>query len=358
MTQTHAFDAQVRVLECRHCGAPAMMRLTEGQFECGYCGAVNLYSVTADSRPPTEQPRPRQHADQPPVGFDPGAIAAIEATLTDLDHAGWVRGEVSRATGPAALDVTANAPADLPGFTVPVTWSTWKSQRIPALRQSWQQAVQGAEHGSLDAGSQHRMYWLALRLNDGYSVTAKIAHDAESRDEEMLKRRAVLETALQHLEATPYGAVLRCRLSRAACHVGDVDSAQAWLASCPPKPDTVEVDGEMRLALCTVRARQNDPKAILALLEPGGTPIPLRIPELEPVAVVYRVHAHEALGDLGQSRRVLREGCARFETAVIRGHLMLEQVAPKARARLFWRLLIKVLVVVALIITVVVLLFR
>jgi len=164
----------------------------------------------------------------------------------------------------------------------------------------------------------------------------------------------VLETATQHLAGTPYAAVSYCALSRAASHAGDSYSARAFLAKCPAQPIDVELDGELRIALAAAYVAEKQPAGtrILELLEPGGE-LPLLTDPQNLLAMAYRIHAHEVVGNEKVSRDLVQAALRRYGFRRLYGCLDMEKIAPRAYGRLdarFWLVLgsaaIAVLVIV------------
>lgn len=323
----HAFDAHFRVLECRSCGAPATLLFNEGQFQCGYCQAINVYA------PPSPPPVPEKQANEG-LPIDEGALEKMAAQLKRPERIAWVHAEVQRPHS-AALDCTVSAPAEFADYAMHANFNTWMNVRLPRLREAWQAATP-AEGEALSPTQWQRIYWLAMMLSRAHAVEAHMVVDAEKKNGARLKRRAVLETALQHLRGTPFAAVVHCRLSRAAALAGDIASARAWLSHCPAEPGEVEVDGEQRLAFTTIYARNDDTTGILDLVGREGEEVPFWIDELSVTAAVYRIHAYELLRDNAARLRLLRRAIMQFERGMVLGALNVEKVAPRTIAHI-WR---------------------
>lgn len=152
----HAFDAHVRVLECRGCGATATTALTSDQFQCAYCRAVNVYTL-----PPRQQPPSPEHDELP---FDAAGMQRIENELRSSDRVAWLRAQ-GPSGGSRLLDTSAHVPQGLTSMAGLADWNTWTGEWLPALREKWQAALPAEGHSLADGVAQHRVYWLAMRLD-------------------------------------------------------------------------------------------------------------------------------------------------------------------------------------------------
>ncbi len=328
------------------------MQLVDGKFLCAYCNAVNL-CILPSSPPAPTQGEPGDHAAAA-TSADPQAARLIEQQLINPKRIAWVRSEVAKPGTSLALDISANPPVDLASMATITSWTTWISTWLPALREHWLKALPAAGQSLTDAAIQHRIYWLALRLGQAYGIQARHVVKPEEIEDSQLRRRAVLETALQHLESTPYASVLRCHLSRAASHAGDLPSARVWLGRCPPDGDDLEVDGEIRIALAAIDATEGNLEGICQILEPGGDEVPFRSEELTLDALAYRIHAHEQLGHGAVAKQLLRSALKDFGFSRVFGRLRMERIAPRARHQLGLRIVFKWLAIPALVIAAVV----
>lgn len=331
----HAFDARVRVLECRNCGAPATTLPSEDHFRCAYCSAVNVYQRAPSPSAPS--PSAASPSAEQQAALEVGrALSNLERMLVSAERVAWVRAEVAKPGVRAVYDVIRNAPGDLVAMSGITDWVTWVEKWLPALREHWKSVVPREGTTVTDPAMQHRLYWLGMRLSQAYGFKAR--QHPESAEEAHLQRRAVLETAAQHLAGTPFAAVLCCALSRAASHAGDPESARAFLAKYPVQTVDVELDGELRIALAAAYAAEKRPTGtlILQLLEPGGE-LPLLTDTQNLLAIAYRIHAYEVMGNDAVSRDLVRIGLRRYGAGRLRGCLGMENIAPRAYGKLEMR---------------------
>ena len=335
---THAFDASVRVLECKHCGAPATLEPSDGQFKCGFCGAINVCATRVVASPAA----PAQQAmvpDPVPSGsglrLNPAAARKIEVRLPHPDRIAEVRRAIAQAPPFAPLDIKGYHPPDLQSMSGATNFNRWTHTWLPKLREHWQQVNATQNQIITDPQIQHRVFWLAVRLDKGYTAAGFLAVDDVLKQDALLRRRAVLETAVGHLVSTPYASVLCCRLSSAAAHMNDVISARAWLGACPPDLDWVEVDGELRIAVATIYAKENNPSGIIGILGAEGEEVPFRTDERRVFGDAYRIHAVDVMGQEEAGRRLLRAALRRYGFRHVRGTMNGEGIGAQAKGRMW-----------------------
>jgi hypothetical protein len=127
-------------------------------------------------------------------------------------------------------------------------------------------------------------------------------HLAAARDDE--RQRALLETAMELLQAPRHRQVLRGTLARNAARVGDLAAADEWLAGCNPRSDDIHVDTAWRLSkayLCTAR---EDHAGVLQVLGSRVGDVPIVTSETEACGL-FRANALERSGQAQQAEEQL-----------------------------------------------------
>lgn len=254
---TTSFDIHIRTLECKRCGAPVATDQRGGEITCRYCGTVNVL--------PTRQVAAgagvvRSLADEVArlSRLQAQLVNPISAHAYDLDQLpmGWRAGEVKT---PAGMERASNE------------WRTARANPSPI------------------AEEQRKLCWLSLALADGYR-----------RAKEPLKARAVLETALETLADDGHRQLVRCRLAVGAIEEGDLDSAAGWLAECDPYPEVLELDSAYREAQARLHTARGDGPALLNVVGPRVTDIPIA-PEHQRSVALLRVHGLELAGHAAEA---------------------------------------------------------
>jgi hypothetical protein len=261
MMNPTVFSHSVRVLACGNCGAPLNVPPAGGAASCGYCRA-------------TLQVHGRNEA------------AEVEAATKSpcMDEADRFERLRAQAAHPVLLPQSV-AHLAVGGVVHP--------QLVDRAMGEWRQA-----RSELEAGGQfpaaERLFHLTRLLCD---------HLATARDE--IRRRALLETAMELLQAPRHRQVLRGALACNAARVGDLAGADAWLAGCNPRSDDIHVDTAWRFArayVCTARGDWNG--AMQALGSRIGD-VPLASAEVEACGLL-RANAMERSGQVQQAAEQLQ----------------------------------------------------
>lgn len=186
-------------------------------------------------------------------------------------------------------------------------------QHVDSAMSEWRQArTELAARGEFPVAE--RLFHLTRLLS---------AHLATTGSDEM-RRRALLETAMELLQAPRHRQVLRGTLACNAARVGDLEAADAWLAGCNPRSDDIHVDTAWRFSkayVCTVRGDWN---GVMQVLGSRLGDIPIVNSEVEACGVL-RAHAVEQLGNPGQATEQLQAmmGQGTRGIAVVEQFLML-----------------------------------
>lgn len=252
-----AYTTQMRALMCPTCGAPVTTPSQGGQYQCGYCRAVGTLGARMDARPPVAQPSAQQE----------------EARLAKLRF----QYDQGQTASPYSTFVAPTDVIHLVQLRPPESFGPWM--------EAWRYAV-GLLAQDPSEHNQKRVFWLANLTGAGVLNLGK---------NDPPRARAIRETALELLPDPGHKHILRCGLSRAACSLQDLQSAQDWLAGCDPYPGNITLDSEYRLSSAMLHHAYGQWSQVVGVLgnQPGVIPFDYGRHFL---AGVYRVHACEELG--------------------------------------------------------------
>jgi hypothetical protein len=254
------FSHSVRVLACGNCGAPLNVPPAGGAVTCGYCRTASQVG-----------------------GRNEGADVEAARQTPAMDEATRFEKLRAQAAHPALLPQSV-AHLSIGGVLLP--------QHAEGAMAEWKQArSELAATGQFPAAE--RLFHLTRMLSD---------HLATSRDE--MRRRALLETAMELLQAPRHRQVLRGTLTCNAARVGDLAAADAWLAGCHPLSDDIHVDTAWRFSKAYVCTARRDFNGVLQVLGSRLGDIPLASAEIEGCALL-RANALERLGQTQQAAEQL-----------------------------------------------------
>jgi DNA-directed RNA polymerase subunit RPC12/RpoP len=277
VTSVFAFDA--RVLLCPRCGAPVHVSAAGGSFTCEYCRS----SIEV-------QPR----SGPAPIG---------QAITEDRRiH------ELTRQLG-----AYANERQHWPPDFAEVARVGATDGNLAHVLAMWQSYCERAKAGDPAAGEFAVM--LTAPLSNYYGL-----HGQDER------RRALFESTLEALPSPAHQEVMRCRLSRAALKVGEVDAARAWLASCDPAPVDLDADSEYRVSAAYVATFDHDFDQVLTLLGYTHGSIPVSVSS-RTLVVMLRANALEKSGRLDEAVGTLLDFASHSE-----GHLAEQSYAAAMKA--------------------------
>lgn len=196
-----AFGLEFRIVACMTCGAP--LDAGPGRGGCAYCGSVQ--DVAGADR---AVPRYRQAPDE---------VQRLAMLASQL----------------AGPQVPPAPPADISRLFLGVEILPWKTGEALEV---WKATYRALEQGSA-VDSAERLMVLTLALVDRFG-----------RDGELLRQRALLESAIAVLSLPRHRQGILCALSRCACRSGETQAAEAWLSLCDPSPVDLFMDSAFRAA--------------------------------------------------------------------------------------------------------------
>ncbi|MBI5537499.1 MAG: hypothetical protein HY898_32550 [Deltaproteobacteria bacterium] len=250
------FSHSVRVLACGNCGAPLEVPPAGGSVSCQYCRASSQIQ-----------------------GRDEAAELAAAKQAPAMDDA--ERFERLRAQA-AHLVLLPQSVAHL------AVGGVLHPQKVDKAMAEWRQARSELEAGGPFPVAE-RLFHLTRLLSD---------HLAVVREE--MRRRALLETAMELLQAPRHRQVLRGALACNAARVGDLPAADAWLAGCNPRSDDIHVDTTWRFSKAYVCTARQDWKGVLQALGSRIGDVPLASGEEEACGML-RANAIERSGQVQQA---------------------------------------------------------
>lgn len=259
------YDFTVRAIACISCGAPVRVAPEGGTIECGHCRSTLVVEARR-----SEAARP----DAPPL---PASAYDIEAFMASTNTAG----------------------------------KPWP-ETIPVFQRLWDQARRepDREHGA-------PLFAATLMLSAGHGAVG-----------DQVKRRAVLETALELLSDRGHRCIVRCHLARAASRLGEPEAAQAWLSQCEPQGLAEVAAEQIRLTEASLANARGDHARVLELIAPGraarGASASL--------GAQLRIDSLEKTGEHLRARTELAIAISRHGEAEMLGWMAANELAPRTRA--------------------------
>ncbi len=248
-----AFAFETRVLSCVQCGAPVQGSAQGGTVTCSYCQTANQI-VARDDR-------------------SEAAAAAEPAAMSEAERFASLRSQEGSPipTPPALQHLFPKGLEATPG---------------PAAQEEWKRARDECAQGASGFAAAERLYFLTLAL----STRMGGAHERS-------RQRAMIETALDHLEDRHHRQVLHSLLAQEAARDGDVQSAEQWLTLSSPHSDDLRADTAYRVAKALVATRKGDFGAVLAVLGSHALDVPIA-EEHDDLCALLRANASERAGEL------------------------------------------------------------
>lgn len=264
MAMNTSFSYRLRVLACDGCGAAVELPHGGGHGRCHRCGSP----MAAPIRPETAVPRSPPMQDQ------------VRMThLRQQDGRPVMR--------PPGLEALVSPAGEI---------DAWK---LGEARQIWGATRAHLRSQPSDLAAAERLVFLTMALSNTM---------AGSGDD--LGLRALYEGALEVLALPRHRQLMRGYLARNATRLGDVESAQAWLAGCDPGSDDLQTDSVYRITHAYISTAMNDPQSVLRVLGGSEADVPIH-DAMDPIAVVLRANAWERMGNVEAARGLL----ARFMTS-------------------------------------------
>ncbi|MEX1368292.1 MAG: hypothetical protein AB1Z98_34495 [Nannocystaceae bacterium] len=259
------FDFTVRATTCINCGAPARVPPEGGTIECGHCRST---LVVAPRRSEAALP------DAPPL---PASAYDLAAFMASTDTAG----------------------------------KPWP-ETIPVFQRLWDQARRDPDR---DGGAP--LFGATLMLSSGHGAVG-----------DQVKRRAVLETALELLSDRGHRCIVRCHLARAASRLGEREAAQAWLSPCEPQGLAEAAAEQIRLTEASLANARGDHARVLELIAPGRAATGASAS----LGAQLRIDSLEKTGEHLRARTELAIAISRHGADEMLGWMAANELAPRTRA--------------------------
>ena len=267
MSTPSATSHSLRLLVCLHCGAPFESAPEGGHYTCTYCRA------THDVLPRDERPETFAGSgvlDTKPAATEAERFAALREQLLST-HVYDFPPQALRSLARNSTDLSRLAEADA------------------AFRDAETRVLAGAGfEAEVD------LFWSASILRTMYL-----------RQKDNRRARAVDETALDSLKDPVLRTVQRVSLANRACDVGDLESADAWLAPCPRDSDVLAVHTSVRVTEARIAYLRGDYTQTLERLGAEADAVPIRL-DRDAMACLYRAAAYEKLGQRDKAAEALR----------------------------------------------------
>lgn len=168
--------------------------------------------------------------------------------------------------------------------------------KMQEARMIWGATRKALAVNPADIPASERLVWLTMLIRN--TIT----------DERVV--RALLEGALEVSMLPRHRQALRGHLSRGAAKLGDLSSAEAWLAACDPHSEDLQADSPYRVSLAFLETARGRWHETLVLL--GGTEEEVPIDDMmDGIATVLRANAWERQGNLPAAEAVLTKYMAR-----------------------------------------------
>jgi hypothetical protein len=196
-------------------------------------------------------------------------------------------------------------------------------QNVPAAYEEWRRA-----HAELQAGggypAEERLYHLTLALQGFYRESQQ--HD---------QARTLIESALDVAKEPRHRQMFHSMLARAAARVGDIQGAEAWLATCTPYSDDLQTDTAWRFGRAFISTLTGDMQTVLAVLGARPNDIPIDDSH-DAVAAVFRANALERSGQFAAALEQLVQLAANIGAATVEQIIALNnnvQLCPQSWAQ-------------------------
>lgn len=261
---TTLFGYNLRVLMCNNCGAPLQADVRGGTFACEYCGSHNQL-VARDTR---------RIADLAP----PARPISEEERLQRL------RAQDGKPlVPPPSLQGLVGPGGEIPPWKVQEALAVWQSTR----------AELASNPSSYEAAE--RLLFLTMVMANHFST-----------NKDLLRQRAMFESALEAFTLPRHRQVMCGYLSRCAAREGDLEAAQQWLAPCDTTSDDLQTDSSYRFSRAFLDTARGDWAAVIRVLGKTQQDVPL-MDAMDGVCTVLRANAWEKLGHVDYATRLLRE---------------------------------------------------
>jgi hypothetical protein len=254
------FSYALRMALCQNCGAPIEAAPGGGMFACRYCGAQNQLVARNEQPILAHQPQP----------------------LSEAERLMRLRQQDGRPLLP---------PPSLQSLVPDGQLAPWK---VNEAIQVWNSTRNEVKHtGNYEAGE--RLIFLTMVLAN---------HFSDSND--LLRQRAMFESALDVCVLPRHKQIMRGYLSRCAARQGDLAAAEQWLLPCDRQSDDLETDSAYRFSRAFIDTARGNFNGVLHVLGSGTKDVPL-MDAVDAVCAVLRANAWERVGQVQTAVALLGE---------------------------------------------------
>jgi tetratricopeptide (TPR) repeat protein len=254
------FSPTAHVVLCQSCGAPIEAAIVGGVLACRYCNAQNRIAGRSET-----------------------AVSATRGPqLPEHERLARLRAQDGRPLLPPQSLVSLMPDGDIP---------VWKMQEALAVWQSTRREL--ATSNSYEAAE--RLLFLTMALANCYS---------EQND--LVRQRAMFESALDAFTLPRHRQTMRCYLARAAAKQGDLQGAEAWLAPCDAFSDDLGSDSEHRFSRALIDTFNGNFQRVLEVLGSAPEAVPIQ-DAMDDVCAVFRANALERMGYLQPAVEQLKQ---------------------------------------------------
>lgn len=256
------FDYQVRVLLCENCGAPLEAMPSAPVVRCKHCNAENRVGVRTEGFS-----IPQRHVSEPErigrLRMQDGRPLVAPQSIAHLIEGG-----------------------DIP---------PWRLQEAVAV---WQSARRELRAAPSNHDAAERLLFLTLALSNQFTSS----HD-------LMRARAMYESALEVFAMPRHRQMMYGFLSRLAAREGDLESAEAWLRPCDPRPDDLESDTAFRVSRALIETARGRYQEVGNLLGWQHEAVPI-LDAFDPIASIIRANALERMGNVQGAADLVRAALA------------------------------------------------
>jgi hypothetical protein len=254
------FSYALRMALCQNCGAPIEAAPGGGMFACRYCGAQNQLVARNEQPILAHQPQP----------------------LSEAERVMRLRQQDGRPLLP---------PPSLQSLVPDGQLLPWKVNEAIQVWNSTRNELKLT--GNYEAGE--RLIFLTMVLAN---------HFSDSND--LLRQRAMFESALDVCALPRQKQIMRGYLSRCAARQGDLAAAEQWLLPCDRQSDDLETDSAYRFSRAFIDTARGNYNGVLHVLGSGTKDVPL-MDAVDAVCAVLRSNAWERVGQLQTAVALLSE---------------------------------------------------
>jgi len=201
-----------------------------GHFRCDHCGAERAMRRLADA--PLGGDLPDRHDGEPE------RLARLRAQTGDTQA-------IPEAVTPLIED------SKVPERHLAEALATWHR-------------LSGKLQAEPNTATEASLFWLTLFLANSFA-----------EDEPQLRRRALLDGALDLLQAPERRQTLLCMLSDGAALERDFEAAAQWLARCNPTPEDLASDSTYRASTAMLSTVRGDYDKVLEVLGSTHAEVPI-----------------------------------------------------------------------------------